>query len=401
MSIQQFAAAVFSLLVLASIAANAAPVIDSAARTRLDKVFDDAVAKHITPGGCIVIGTKDGVVFTKAYGHMTYDLDSPAVTLDTLYDMASCSKVVGTTSTLALLLQDGKISLDDPVSKYLPSWDRDDKRAITIRNLAIHTSGLPAYTSAWAAESIRKPDESHSDALIEHIADLHLQYETGKAYKYSCLNFLTLARVNETVAGTSQERFLRARLFEPLGMTDSGYYLRMEEKQRCAPTIGGMGFRQGVVHDPLAYYYRDGYHCPGNAGLFTTANDLTKFCRMILSDGKWGDKQIFTPRTIDMFSTQQIPEDVNASRGIGWCISDEYPYATSLNCDTKSACISHSGYTGTYILIDRLAGAFMVSLTNRVYPDDTASSAVITRSVRRIMLECDPIYRDVLEAPEH
>ncbi len=400
MSTQLFVVCILSLLIISSIAANAVPVIDAAARARLDKLTDDVTAQHITPGGCIVIGTKDGPLFAKAYGHMTYDADSPAVTLDTLYDMASCSKVVGTTSTLALLLQDGKLHLDDPVSKYLPAWNRDDKRNITIWNLATHTSGLPAYTSAWAAESIRKPDEPHSDALIEHIASLPLKYETGKGFTYSCLNFLTLARVNETAAGTAQERFLRARLFEPLGMVNSGYYLRAEEKERCAPTIGGMGFRQGVVHDPLAYYYRDGYHCPGNAGLFSTANDLTRFCRMLLSDGKWGDKQIFTPDTIDMFSTQQIPKGVDASRGIGWGISDEHPYATSLNRDTKSACFSHSGYTGTYILIDRLSGAFMISLTNRVYPDDTASGAIITRSVRHIMLECDPIYKDVLEAPE-
>jgi CubicO group peptidase (beta-lactamase class C family) len=388
--------ALLGLLLCSFPYASAAPVIDATAQAKIDQTVGAAIAKHLTPSCCVVIGTSKDILFAKAYGHLTYDQGSPAATLDTLYDMASCSKAVGTTSATALLLQDGKLNLDDPVSKYLPSWNRDDKRTITIRNLATHTSGLPAYTSADAAEAGRAPGESHADALIKHIAALPLQYKTNEDWLYACLNFLTLARVNEEVAGTSQERFLRARLFTPLGMSDSGYYLRRAKKLLCAPTIGGASFRQGVVHDPLAYYYRDGYHCPGNAGLFTTANDLSKFCRMVLSGGRWGDKQIFAPQTIDLFFTDQIPAGVKTTRGIGWGISQRPPYATSLNAGPKTACISHSGYTGTFIELDRLAGTFMVILTNRVYPSDSTSIGDIIHGVRQTMIETDPIYREVL-----
>jgi CubicO group peptidase (beta-lactamase class C family) len=381
----------------AAVQSIAAPVLDVGAQQKIDEIVNTAISKHSTPSCCIVIGTKDQVLFAKAYGRLTYDADAPLATLDTLYDMASCSKAVGTTSALAFLLQDGKLKLDDPVSKYLPSWDRDDKRTITIRNLATHTSGLPAYTSAEKAEAARRPWDSHSTALIKYIAGLPLQYKTNEDFIYACLNFLTLARVNEEVAGMSQERFLHERLFAPLGMDSSGYYLSHKQKLLCAPTVGGKNFRQGIVHDPLANYYRDGYHCPGNAGLFTTANDLSKFCEMILSDGSWHGKRIFAPETIDLFATNQIAESVGVVHGIGWGISRRPPYATSLNTGPKKACFDHSGYTGTFIEFDRLAGTFMVILTNRVYPDDTGGDYNIIRGVRQLMLENDPLYKDLPE----
>ena len=384
-------------LLLAVTCVQAAPVLDAGAQQKIDEIVNAAISKHSTPSCCVVIGTKDQVLFAKAYGRLTYDADAPLATLDTLYDMASCSKAVGTTSALALLLQDGKVSLDDPVSKYLPSWDRDDRRTVTIRNLATHTSGLPSYTSAAKTEAARRPWDSHPTALIKYIASLPLIYKTNEGSTYACLNFLTLARVNEEAAGLSQERLLHERLFGPLGMDNSGYYLSHKQKLLAAPTVGGKSFRQGIVHDPLALYYRDGYHCPGNAGLFTTGNDLSKFCRMILSDGTWNGKRIFTPETIDLFSTNYQPETLESVHGIGWGISRRVPYATSLNVGTKKACITHSGYTGTFILMDRLAGAFMIVLTNSVYPDDTSPGAGITRTVRTVMLETDPLYKDLPE----
>jgi len=379
--------------------AHAKPVADSGFQAKIDATVLGAIAKRVTPSCCVAIGTKDEVLFAKAYGHLTYEPDSPAATLDTIYDMASCSKAVGTASATALPLQDGKLKLDDPVSKYLPCWNRDDKRTVTVRNLITHTSGLPSYTSAAGAERIRKSDETHADAMIRHIASLSLKYETGKDWLYSCLNFLTLARVNEEAAGTSQERFLRERLFEPLGMSNSGYYLLRAKKIQCAPTLGGKSFLQETVHDPLANYYRDGYHCPGNAGLFTTANDLSRFSRMVLSDGRWGGKQVFAPSTVDMLFTNQAPESANETWGLGWGISNRRPYPAGLRPGTKTACISHNGYTGTQIELDRYAGTFMVILTNRVYPNDSTSIGGLTRTLRQALIDSDPVYKREVSAP--
>lgn len=390
---------ILALLLCLVVPTAAAPVIDDAAAKRIDDAVQAAIAARKTPSCCIVIGTAERVIFARAYGRFTDEPTSPAVTLDSPYDLASCSKPVGTGTALALLLEDGKLRLDDPVCKYLPSWNRDDRRSVTVRNLATHTSGLNSYTSAARSDGMKKPGQSNADALIDCIASLPLKYKTNEGHLYACLNFLTLARVNEEAAGTSQEQLLRKRVWEPLGMTNTGYYLSDEQKKRCVPTTES---RQGIVHDPLAFYYRDGHHCPGNAGLFSSANDLARFCSMLLSNGRYGprrpfrQRRIMKPETIDMFFTDLVPDDPKYAWGLGWGISTSRPRPASVKLGPKVTAISHTGYTGTAIEIDRYAGTYMIMLTNRVYPNDNTSVGSIRSAVRRVMLETDPIYRDLL-----
>jgi len=384
--------ALVALLVCSLLPVGAVPVFDDTSRKTIDKVVQESIAKHDAPSCVVVVGSKDKVLFAKAYGHFTYDVNSPLVTLDTPYDMASCSKAVGTATATALLLQDGKLKLEDPVSKYLKCWDRDDKRTITVRNLITHTSGLPSYTSASKAEKGRTSDETHADALIKCIASLPLEYKTNKGWLYACLNFLTLARVNEQAAGVSQETLLRERVFRPLGMTNSGYYLSDSRKLLCPPTSRARDC-QGNVHDPLANYYRDGYHCPGNAGLFTTGNDLAKFCQMILSDGVWDGKRILKPEIVDMLFTNQILDQPNESWGLGWGVSKNRRCPASVKLTPKTATISHTGYTGTSVDIDRYSGTFVVILTNRVYPDDSTNVNAIRRGVKAAVSDADPLYK--------
>ncbi len=367
----------------------AAPVIDAEAAKQIDRVVNEAIAERKAPSCCVIIGTGGTTLFAKAYGRFTYDLDSPAATLDSRYDLASCSKPTGTGTALAVLIQNDKIKLDDPVSKYLPSWNRDDKCNITVRNLATHTTGLPAYTSVDRAEKGKKSGESNADALIHCIASLPLQYETNKGYKYSCLNFLTLARVNEEAGGLSQEALLRENIWEPLGMKNTGYYFSDADKKLCVPTLVK---RQGDVHDPLAYYYRDKYHCPGNAGLFSSANDLSLLCRMIINDGKFGSRQILRPDVVEMFFANQAKGVDDYAWGLGWGISDNKRYPAPVVRTSKTAAISHSGYTGTYIELDRYAGTYTIILTNRVYPNDNTNITSIRVGVRKVVLDTDPLY---------
>jgi len=377
-------------------AAEAEPLLDADARSRVDAAVEQAIARHVTPGAAVVIGTADRILFARGYGRLTYDETSPAATLDTIYDLASVSKAVGTASATMLLIQDGRLNLDDPVRGYIPAFDREDKRDVTVRHLLSHTSGLPAYTSAAKVEADRREGESKADALIRCIVSLPLRHETGKGHVYACLNFITLARVNEEAAGRSQEEFLRERLFDPLGMNNTGYSLTEDQKSRAAPTIGGRNYRQGTVHDPLAAYYSDTRHSGGNAGLFSSANDLARFCQMVLSNGRWGERQVFTPQTIDLFATNAIPLRVRKVHGLGW---ERYlfpPYATRLNRGFAKAVLGHGGYTGTFVRLDRLAGTFVVVLTNRCYPDDNGSDWLVRRGVLKVVLETDPIYKDVL-----
>ena len=373
----------------------ASPTIDG---SKIDAIVQEAIAKHVTPSACVVIGTADKVLFAKAYGHLTYDRDSPPATLDTIYDLASVSKAVGTTSATMLLYQDGRLNLDDSVSEYVPVFDQEDKRGITIRHLLTHSSGLPSYTQAAKAEADRREGESKDDALIRHIASLPLKYKTGEGHLYACLNFITLARVNEKVAGMPQEQLLRERLFGPLGMKNTGYLLTDSQKKQSAPTVGPPNFRQGTVHDPLAAYYIDSEHSGGNAGLFSSANDLTRFSQMILSDGQWNGKQILKPETINRFVTNSLPLRLREMYGLGWGRYLRPPSATPLNRGYDKAAFGHNGYTGTYIHFDRLAGTFLVVLTNRVYPDDTTSDYSIRRAILWLMLESDPHYKGIVES---
>lgn len=386
------------LLICAILSAGcsvASPTIDG---SKIDAIVQEAISKHVTPSACVVIGTADKVLFAKAYGHLTYDESSAPATLDTLYDLASVSKAVGTTSATMFLVEEGKLHLDDPVYKYLPDFNREDKRGITIRHLLTHSSGLPSYTQAAKAEADRREGESKDDALIRLIASLPLKYKTGEGHLYACLNFITLARVNETAAGKPQEQFLRERLFGPLEMWNTGYLLTDEQKKLAAPTVGPPNFRQGTVHDPLAAYYIDSEHSGGNAGLFSSANDLTRFCQMILSDGRWNGKQILKAETIDRFVTNSLPLRLREMYGLGWGRNLRPPSATPLNRGFDKAAFGHNGYTGTYIHFDRLAGTFLIVLTNRVYPDDSTSDYSIRRAILWLMLESDPRYKGIVES---
>lgn len=387
--------AVIAVLIMSS-AAVSAPVLDDAAKSRIDTAVEQGIERHLAPAVALVIGTKDEILYAKAYGHLTYDPNSPPTTLNTLFDLASVSKAVGTTSAALLLMQDGKLDLNDRVSKYLPAFDTDDKRDIRLRHLISHISGLPSYTSASKAEDIRSPGEPKYDALIRLIASLPLKYKTEEDYLYSCLNFLTLARVNHEVAGKSQGEFLRERLFGPLGMTHTGYYPTPDEKTYTAPTVGGKTLLEGSVHDPLSAYVSDGVFCGGNAGLFSTANDLSTFCRMILSNGSYQGREYFKPETIDLMATNKVPLGIGSVHGTGWGRALNPPIATKLNRGFAKAVMTHQGYTGTYIRFDRLAGTFLVFLSNRVFPDDTGSEYPMRRDIIRIMIETDPIYQDVL-----
>lgn len=376
-----------------------APILDDDAKSRIDTAVEHGIERRLAPGVALVIGTKDQILYAKAYGHLTYDPNSPPTTLNTLFDLASVSKAVGTTSATLLLMQDGKLSLDDPASKYLPAFDTDDKRDIELRHLISHISGLPSYTSVSKAEEIHKEGEPKYDALIRLIASLPMKYKTEEDYVYSCLNFLTLARINHEVAGKSQGEFLRERLFDPLGMSHTTYYPTPDERTYTAPTVGGTTLLQGSVHDPLAAYISDGLFCGGNAGLFSTANDLSVFCRMILSNGSWEGREYFKPETIDLMATNKVPLKVHRVHGTGWGRALNPPTATKLNRGFAKAVMSHSGYTGTHIRFDRLSGTFLVFLTNRVFPDDKGSEYRMRREVLQVMLETDPVYKDVLHVP--
>ncbi|HQH12723.1 MAG TPA: serine hydrolase, partial [Candidatus Sumerlaeota bacterium] len=273
----------------------------------VDTILQEAIVKNVTPGAVLLVGKDNMIVYEKAYGNRRLRPHIEPMTADTIFDLASCSKVLGTSTMAMLLIQDGKLQLDTKVADVLPQFAQNEKGNVTVWNLLTHTSGLPAYCDWKEAEKLRG-NKTPDDALIDYIASLKKKYPTGEYYIYSCLNFLTLARVNETIAGESMHSFLKRRVWDLLNMTSSGYLLTPEQKLRTATTTSTDSLDDiGIVHDPLARYHKaTDKHCPGNAGLFMSSGDMAVMAQLILNKGIYNGIRIFKPETVDLWTQPQI-----------------------------------------------------------------------------------------------
>ncbi|MEO8376865.1 MAG: serine hydrolase domain-containing protein, partial [Candidatus Sumerlaeota bacterium] len=291
---------------------------ETASLEKIDSIVANGIEERVFPGAVVVVGQPGKVMWAKAYGHKTYDEASDPMTLDSEFDMASCSKVIGTTSAALVLMDEGKLSPDDRVSKYIPGFDSNGKEGDTVRDLMTHVSGLKAYESKWAdIEKERPASETRADALIEHYAALPASYPPRSKVLYSCLNFQTTARMTENISKEPMEQFLKEHVYGPLGMKDTVYTLSPDQASRAVPTVGdkdGKVTLVAEVHDPLAHYYgHDEGHFPGNAGLFTTGRDAARYCEMIANGGKLGGKRIFSEEILAEATRKQTPDSVDDS----------------------------------------------------------------------------------------
>ncbi|XAM00094.1 serine hydrolase [Phycisphaeraceae bacterium D3-23] len=380
----------------------------SPALAGLDAVIQEGIDAGHYPGAvCVVgrvVGERHELLWAQPYGHTAYDPTDPGfqmVTLDTIYDMASVTKVVGTTTAALLAMQDGRVAVDAPVSAYIDGFDANGKDTVTIHHLMTHTSGLKAYESFSRVEAQREEGESQCDALVRHYAALPQAYETGTDYTYSCLNFQTLARVNENAEGRSQEALLRERLYGPLGMDDTTWRPTAAQLERTAPTHRDAAGRPvaGVVHDPLARYHGSDLHCPGNAGLYSSAPDLARWCQLVLMHGRWNGEQLLDADLLAQATRTQTDADVvGEKRGLGFDVYESAAYISDANNTPGHMLVGHTGYTGTMFLIDQDTGVYMVLLTNRTFPKDTAA-ADQTPSISDIRKRCWAIARDALLRP--
>jgi CubicO group peptidase (beta-lactamase class C family) len=362
----------------------------------LDTLVADAVTSHTAPGAYLVVGNKEGVLHEYFAGRHTYDPASPAVTPDTIFDLASLSKLVGTGTSALVLMTDGKLAATTPVSSILPGFEANGKESVTVLDLGRHTSGLKAYENSTKVEAARAPSVSHPDALIAAYCALPLANPPHGKVVYSCLNFQLLARVNETVAGRRQESLLRERIFGPLGMKDTGYLLTDEQLTRTMPTQEGVA--PGTTHDPLARYHGSVEHCPGNAGLFSTGPDLAKFCLMMINRGEWDGKRYLDRDLVEWSFNRHTDPEKGDGRGFIWDLWEAKPYVTGLNKEQGRRIVGHTGYTGTMIWIDLYTNTWFVLLTNRTWPDDgkegSTAIAALRKGVADKVLRMQPEYAE-------
>jgi uncharacterized protein YbbC (DUF1343 family)/CubicO group peptidase (beta-lactamase class C family) len=323
-----------------------------------DTEINRAIEAGQLPGAVLVIGHDGQVVYRKAYGSRALVPAREPMTVDTIFDLASLTKVLATTPCLMKLLEEGKIRLDDPVTNYLPEF-QGGHSAITLRNLMTHFSGLPPdldLVPAWTGY----------DTGIAKVLAAKPAGPPGVKFVYSDINFILLGEIVRRLAGESLPDYARSLVYGPLGMTETMFQPTADLRPRIAPTeinpATGQPLR-GVVHDPTS---RAMGGVAGHAGLFGTADDVARFAQMMLDRGSANGQQLFNPLTIDKFTTPQSPPDQPILRGLGWDIDS--PLSGNRGDLFPIGSYGHTGFTGTSIWIDPFSRTYVILLANSVHP---------------------------------
>lgn len=341
----------------------------------VDTIIENAIKKHITPGAALIVGTPEKILYQKAYGHYTYDPASKEVNLQSMFDMASCTKVFATTTCMMKLVDEGKIDIETPVKNFLPDFAQNGKGDVKVRNLLLHNSGLPAYYTPKAGETPKD--------IFNKIFALKFAYKTDSNMVYSCLNFVSTMKVIEAVTGMPMYKYYKENFTDPLGMTRTMFTPSEEYKKDCLPATDSL---QGVVHDPLARGLKG---LSGNAGLFSTVGDLAKICQVLLGNGVYQGKRYFKEETVKEFTTRY---SAASSRALGWDTKSLQGYSSAGKLFSAKS-FGHTGYTGTSVWMDPERKIFVILLTNRVYPDDKANVGPVRSNV------ADAVVRALEENP--
>ena len=307
------------------------------------------------------------------------------MTTETIFDMASCSKSMSTAISIMQLCENGMLRLTDPVANYIPdfcNWKDEEGNTATIRiqHLLTHTSGLPAYASVEFLK--KKYGAPNPEGLLEHICLVKRQFKPGTDFQYSCLNYIVLQNIIQKCTGQSLRDYASEHIFLPLGMHHTFYLPIGEDHSRwtnlIAPTTrqdDGSVLR-GQVHDPLARIMNGGIS--GNAGVFSTVDDIALLCATLQNGGRWKGTRILSEQTVHTMRT--VPEWAKEfGRTYGWDVSS--PYASCNGELLSSETYGHTGYTGTSIVIDPVNDISIILLVNAVHPIDGPSRMVRLRSL--------------------
>jgi uncharacterized protein YbbC (DUF1343 family)/CubicO group peptidase (beta-lactamase class C family) len=355
--------------------------------TAIDAAINATIASNRAPGAVLWLERK-GAAYHRAYGQRAVVPAAEPMTEDTIFDAASLTKVIATTPAILKLIEAGRVSVDAAVTNYLPEFVGQGKEAITIRQLLTHASGLrPGLprTEPWLG---------HDTALAVASAE-PLPNPPNTLFRYSDINFILLGFVVERVTGQPLEDFCARELYQPLGMTQTGYRRYTPSRplglptntitssvsqpaHRIAPTEALTNFGvvlRGVVHDPTARIMGG---VAGHAGIFTTAADLARFCRMLLGGGQLDGVRVFKPETVRLMTSVQTPPGL-PRRGLGWDIDS--PYAGQRGSHFPLGGYGHTGWTGTSLWIDPFSETFLIFLSNRNHPTEAGNILPLRREL--------------------
>jgi CubicO group peptidase (beta-lactamase class C family) len=368
---------VLALLLLVQTASAPGPAAFSAAR--FDPLVQDGMRRGAYPGAALVVGRHDTILFAKGYGHLTWSAAGRAVDPDsTLYDLASLTKVIATTTSLMLLVERGRVRLDEPVATYLAELERPATAGITVRQLLTHTSGLRADIPDAELKAIRD-----SATLMARVLREPPRVPPGTRVIYSDLNAILLGEVVRRVAGEPLDAFVAREIFAPLGLTATMFRPPSRLRARIAPTGVWRGHPvAGVVHDGSAFRLRG---VSGNAGLFSTAADVARFAQFVLRGGALpspDDGRLLREETVRLFTTKAAEFGATEARALGWQAVPTGESVSSAGTLFGPRSYGHTGWTGTSLWIDPDRDLFVVLLTNRVYAPRARRPFTLLKQVR-------------------
>jgi uncharacterized protein YbbC (DUF1343 family) len=325
----------------------------------VDEVINQAIAQDRLPGAVLLVGHNGRIVYRKAYGKRALVPQPEAMTVDTIFDCASLTKVIATTPSLMKLFEQGKFRLNDKVTDYIPEF-QGGKSDITLRNLFTHFSGLQPDVPL-------KPEWTGYDTGVHLACTTRPAGPPGVRFVYSDINFILLGEIVHRLSGQMLSDYARRNIFLPLGMTDTMFLPPASLVPRIAPTERVDKTSpplRGVVHDPST---RAMGGVAGHAGVFSTAADLARFCQMMLNGGSLDGVRLFSPLTVAKFTQPQSPPGQPTLRGLGWDIDS--PYSGNRGELFPIGSYGHTGFTGTSIWIDPSTQSYVILMANSVHPN--------------------------------
>lgn len=356
--------------------AKAESVSVSATRlAEMDSVISAEIDNRRLPGAVVFVGRKGRIVWHKSYGARAVEPARERMTAETIFDVASLTKVVATATSVMILVERGKVRLNDPITLHLPNLKGEGRERVTVEQLLTHVSG---YAPDF---DLRERWTGHDEAMKRLVAE-PLRNPAGTRFTYSDIGFIALGEIVARVSGMPLDQFAKKNIFDPLHMRDTGFRPPTNLQTRIAPTekrrgqlsylgdtptnIGTEGevWLRGQVHDPTSYRMNG---VAGHAGLFSTATDLSIYCQMILNSGEYNGVRILAPLTVAEMTRPRIVTTAGGTRGLGWDINSSF--SSNRGDVFPLGSFGHTGFTGTSIWIDPASEMFVVFLSNRVHPD--------------------------------
>lgn len=354
----------FSLFFSASVLFASDDVLDYSRIATIDFLMEQAIAKNLIAGGVVVIGNRTGILSTTARGRLSARPDAPLLNDQTIFDLASLTKVIATTPAVMKLLDEGRISLQDPLTRWFPEFIGSERDNITILHLLTHTSGLTDFD--MSAEETMK-------TAIHTVAAEKNRHRPGSSFNYADINFILLGELVRRVSGKTLDAYCREEIFDPLVTPETMFLPTANIMDRIAPTLG---INSGTVQDRNA---RRLGSVAGHAGLFSSAQDLARFARLMLSGGTIDGRRILSEQAVRQMTSPLLCSNGTVVRGLGWDMQS--PFSAPKGALFSEASFGHTGYSGSSIWIDPRQNLFVVLLTNRLNYQDIRTFNQLRRDI--------------------